>query len=157
MLWRTSSICSIIQCWINDKFESSYEGIKNTKQGDQLKESSCQYQARMEVDLISIRQVLTICPFVHSPKGKKHPNRCACDVGTLIWRHQANHKCKHISLVWECFVFNPEVLLLWPEDIFHSSYRKGMSGKDKLLCLTALTKKKGYTERYGSHSIESWV
>lgn len=104
----------------------SYEGINNTKQ-EQLKESSCQYQARIEVDLISIRQVLTICPFVHLPKGKKHPNRCARDVGTLIWRHQANHKCKHISLVWECFVFNPEILLLWPEAIFHSSYRIGMS------------------------------
>lgn len=136
----------------------SYEGINNTKQGEQLKESSCQYQARMEVDLISIRQVLTICPFVHLPKGKKHPNRCAHDVGTLIWRHQANHKCKHISLVWECFVFILRSYYYGPRPSFIRPTEWGwVCGKDKQVCLTALTKKRGYTERYSSHSIESWV
>lgn len=116
------------------------------------------WQTKMKADLISTRKVLTICPFVHLPKGKKCPNRCGCDVGTFIWRHQKNRKCKHISPVWECLCVFSVILLWWPKAISPSSYRTGISvrkGQDSLPY--SISQNRQCAERYARRLIESQV
>lgn len=64
---------------------------------------------------------MSLCSFTQGEK--RHLNRCSYDVGTFIWRHERNHKCKHISLVREHFVLQPVILWWWPKVIFNSFYR----------------------------------
>ena len=65
---------------------------------------------------------MSLCSFTQG--GKRHPNRCSYDVGTFVWRHQKNHKCKHISLVQNAFVLQPvSDSWWWPKAIVNSFCR----------------------------------
>lgn len=137
------------------RFVLAYE--RKCKQRDQPQESCTRHGWKEAVNFCEASSKnMSLCSFTQGEK--RHPNRCSCDVGTFIWRHQKNHKCKHISLVWECFVLQPVILLWWPKVISDSFCRitiglfrvSSACGEGRTVCSVWFPKKWGCTQRCAS-------